>query len=559
MGESLASSRDKTPGIGLRMCMRGEAKGQNERYQGVSRFALPRGACPSTFQEPLVERRCSGSPASVSFGLAMPVAAISQRGVFNALHHASSEGSAERAEALLSCGAIDIDQGDSIGLTPLMHAARGGSTGTARILLSRGANFAIASVEGLYTALHISSQCGNLGITLALMQAGADIEARTSFGGTPLHMAAEYNQVEVMRALAKAGANIDSRTHGGCTPLHQAGLRGHLYAVRELLSMKAHPSLTAVLSSGLPFVPLDVMAEYGHLDAVREMIQEVGVDGCGGASGGVDALQLAAKGQHIDVMAILTGAGVIDTGRVLSFATMIGRKPAVMFLLHQQKKRTRNINEGIRYVNNTGALGTTPLYHMIDIDGDNLHSPPAVRFLIDTGAITTSVFRNMYLRGTETPFDGTLLALVNHRLRYKKVGGKDATAEQLNRLEGVRRVLLQVEAAHAVSWLWCRDVAWINRPSGDIGRSAKATAVTTPTAMRAMLPMLRRRSRRHGLLLAPLWRLVLCGAGKLLMIRNLFLCFSQVFDCSIAPNLSHTATICGAAVAVVPLALLCLC
>lgn len=36
--------------------------------------------------------------------------------------------------------------------------------------------------------------------------------------------------------------------------------------------------------------------------------------------------------------------------------------------------------------------------------------------------------------------NGTFLARITRRLREKKVGGKKATEEQLNRLEGTRRL-----------------------------------------------------------------------------------------------------------------------
>lgn len=64
-------------------------------------------------------------------------------------------------------------------------------------------------------------------------------------------------------------------------------------------------------------VPLDAAAENGHSDVARELIQQCGIDGCGGDTRGVSALKLAAQQQHLDFMALLTGAGVVDTGAAL--------------------------------------------------------------------------------------------------------------------------------------------------------------------------------------------------------------------------------------------------
>lgn len=61
---------------------------------------------------------------------------------------------------------------------------------------------------------------------------------------------------------------------------------------------------------------------------------------------------------------------------------------------------------------------------------------------------------------TRCPREGTPLVFTTNSLRKKKVWGRNATEEELNRLEGVRR-LLRVEDVHAMSWLWHGDV----RPS----------------------------------------------------------------------------------------------
>lgn len=49
----------------------------------------------------------------------------------------------------------------------------------------------------------------------------------------------------------------------------------------------------------------------------RELIQELGIEGCGGASGGVDPLRLAAEAEQSEMMGILTSAGVVDAGEAL--------------------------------------------------------------------------------------------------------------------------------------------------------------------------------------------------------------------------------------------------
>lgn len=152
-----------------------------------------------------------------------------------------------------------------------------------------------------------------------------------------------------MKALLEAGANPNSRGLCQDTPLvYAAAGGGHLEAVR-VLRANADPVLAVVEEPGGRaaqkfYAPLDLAAMGGHADVVRELILQVGVDGCGGESRGAQALGLAAANcfsNCADVMAILT-AGVVDTGEALCNAARRGNEEAVRFLLqrHQQSKKT---------------------------------------------------------------------------------------------------------------------------------------------------------------------------------------------------------------------------
>lgn len=75
-------------------------------------------------------------------------------------------------------------------------------------------------------------------------------------------------------------------------------------------------------------------------------------------------------------------------------------------------------------------------------------------------------------------FDGTSLALATNNIREKKfAGGKDGTEEQLHRLAGIRRFLLQVEAVHAVSWLSPSGTPLIAHGAESKGRATATLAL----------------------------------------------------------------------------------
>lgn len=129
---------------------------------------------------------------------------------------------------------------------------------------------------------------------------------------------------------------------------------------------------------------------------------------------------------------------------------------------------------------------------------------------MDAGAHTSSAVRVTDTPGDEVVFNDTPLAFATDCLLRKKVrGNEDATEEHMYMLEAVRRVLLRVEAAHAVSWLWLRESLLLGGTAEVSSRTAGKSSSTRKTSasgtqLRLMLPCLRR--RRQGVLLAPLLR-----------------------------------------------------
>lgn len=370
----------------------------------------------------------------------------------------------------------------------MMTAAALGSVDYVKLLLSEGANVSAVN-HHKFTALHLSAQNGYLAVTNLLLKEGAGLE-RTNFqGATPLCLAAIRGHAKVVKALIEAGANPNSRSLNGASPLFMAAQEGHMDVVKLLLHAKANPLLTNTHALGV-FVPLDVAARAGHSEVVLELIRQLGIEGCAGPSGGTTALELAARGGCVDTTAVLTQAGVVDTGFALAAAAGCGREAVVRYLLHRKKQGSAG---GLgAYADACCRLGSVSAVFR----GMEACSPRVVRLLVDAGAATA----------TRTwIYDSTPLGLVTVALREKRtLAGEEATEDQLRRLEAIRRLLLQVEAVHAVSWLW---------PSGSPsmgGLDAEVTPVATATSTSPsrMLSISMRRTRTRGALLAAMLRWV---------------------------------------------------
>ena len=82
----------------------------------------------------------------------------------------------------------------------------------------------LMDIEDIDAELHEeATYYENPAVLLALLDAGANVEARDGNDWTPLHYAAGFNyNPAVLLALLKAGADTDARDSYDVTPLHYA-------------------------------------------------------------------------------------------------------------------------------------------------------------------------------------------------------------------------------------------------------------------------------------------------------------------------------------------------
>ena len=199
---------------------------------------------------------------------------------------------------------------------------------------------------------------------------------------------------------------------------------------------------------------------------------------------------------------MLTSAGVVDTtGMALHAAASQGRESSVEFLLRQWERNRSD--RGAAYLDTVNRRdGTTPM--VCGIGACRSSSPRIARLLIDYGADTASAVRlRDYEEGCRLFFNDTPLAFTNFKIHEKKTrensDGERATRRQMHSLEATRRLLMRVEAVHAVSWMWPSSV-----PSATHAAvQGTGNITTTPSPL---TPKLWRRVPRPRVLLAAMFR-----------------------------------------------------
>lgn len=171
----------------------------------------------------------------------------------------------------------------------LFSAAKSGDTEVLRRLIAAGASPNSANDEG-QTPLHIAAFEGHLGAVQALIDSGADVNARDAMQWTPIFKAA-YNHEQdcgyapVVKALVDAGADVNARIGFGLTPL--------------------------------------MLAAGGGEGAVCEVLLNAGADAMASNEAGRTALQMAKERHWVDVINLLHEAtgfvpeteGACSTGR----------------------------------------------------------------------------------------------------------------------------------------------------------------------------------------------------------------------------------------------------
>ncbi len=170
--------------------------------------------------------------------------------------------------------------------------------------------------DGGESPLHRAALEGSGKAVKALLEAGADLNARTRLGGTPLHLAAMKGNSEVVKLLLNAGADPNARDHRflGNTPLHWARYGKNGEVVKLLLEAGADPNARDKLAR----TPLHGAAGFGSSEMVKALLQ-AGADPDPRDKFNISPLHRATHQTNGEVVKLLLEAGAEVDARINDF------------------------------------------------------------------------------------------------------------------------------------------------------------------------------------------------------------------------------------------------
>jgi len=261
----------------------------------------------------------------------------------NGLHFAAGGGANKLLTTLLADPAMNVEQADNNGMTPLHHAAKRDKKEAVATLLKAGAD-ALAKDKSGATPLHMAVEhTYNTDVIEALSKqlgAAMDWNVKDGNGDAPLHVAVRNNQnlsidklIQVgadpvatgnhgmipaqlallsgndwgagllLDAMKKSGINPDThRDKNGWALMHYAATRGGHEHLRKLVEMGADVNVAATAGD----TPLHIAARTGQLDGASYLVS-MGAKADATNAAGETPFDIALKMQRREIAMMLAG------------------------------------------------------------------------------------------------------------------------------------------------------------------------------------------------------------------------------------------------------------
>lgn len=235
-------------------------------------------------------------------------------------HPAVGESLTHGWQRLTTVSALDMEQQNVNGMTPLCLAVANGRDDVASLLLQRGALvnhvsrnhctplWLAASVPAYrpnagsdkdQTMAHVTSEA----LINLLLDNGANVNQPSARGETPLHAAAAFGRLATVKTLLQHKASLDAPDRFGLSALGHAAVNGHADLVEYLLEQGAKPD-----AAPGSHAPLTLAAANGH-DAVVILLRRRGATVQHVDAYGRTALIFAAKHGKVTTVELLLKFG----------------------------------------------------------------------------------------------------------------------------------------------------------------------------------------------------------------------------------------------------------
>ena len=147
-----------------------------------------------------------------------------------------------------------------------VECAKKGDMDAVKLFLAEGIDINAMNERG-QTALIRSAEYQRTEVVTLLLGKGADVNIGGGrYARTAMMEAAGAGNTVIIKQLVEKGADINAKDYESNTPLHFACMYGHVEAVRLLIELGAKPDVQA---SGLGRTPMKIAETNGHMEIVQ--------------------------------------------------------------------------------------------------------------------------------------------------------------------------------------------------------------------------------------------------------------------------------------------------
>ncbi|MDO9243109.1 MAG: ankyrin repeat domain-containing protein [Rhodocyclaceae bacterium] len=238
---------------------------------------------------------------------------------------AAWEGNVPLMELFIDRGA-DLHRTNRHGETALMLAAWKGRRAAMQWLLERGAQVNRANrAEREWTALHYAVFAGHAELTDRLLEAGADVNARSTNGSTVVMMAAREGHEAIARRLMAAGANPTMKNDSADDAVAWAMRQGHYRIAQTFTNAENFAALARAAVTRPQAKPLRSLPAPDRVEEHLRMARLAEANGQRGAA-------LAAYRQALTELKTQATPPKVGAGKTASGEKTSGKTPSALVI-----------------------------------------------------------------------------------------------------------------------------------------------------------------------------------------------------------------------------------